>query len=68
MLKFNGKWIKLPWDDWSAFEISPEGIRTHQGTISIESIRLAIWRLNSVRGRSYMMMQDHEGGEMRLEL
>ena len=66
MLKFNGKWFVPPWSDWDGVEISPEGIRTHQGTIKISAIRLAIWRLQ--HGRSYAMMQDGQGQAVRLML
>jgi hypothetical protein len=43
-IKFNGKKIKLPWNNWSLVEISPEGIHTSKGVFSPNEIELLLWK------------------------
>lgn len=45
-IKFNGKRIQLPWDNWAGVEISPEGIHTAKGTFSPSEIELLQWKAN----------------------
>lgn len=43
-IKFNGRRIILPWQNWEHVEISPEGIHTPKGVFNPSQIELLQWK------------------------